>query len=595
MTDTTYPGVSVVVLNWNGKALLAECLPSVVEAAQSYSALGPCEVIVSDNGSTDGSISLLKEQFPTVKLVELGTNTGFQTGCNRGVDASQYDYIVLLNNDVAVEKDFIEPLISHLANNQAFSVGPKMFFWDRQYVFCGAIRGEFQRGNFVQKWALDNNLQDICARVAPTIYLSGGAMAFNKHMFNALGQFDLLFYPIYWEDTDICYRAWKRGWRSLYEPRSVVYHKVSATMSHHKLSHHTFMQRNGYLFMWRNITDYDILFQHLLWLPVNILAASRNAARIFKTSYLSALRLELKSFFAALKRLPQVRHRRKLDKLVQLLSDKEVIAQSDWREYEETAIFPVVPDIDCLAYQCNICGQLCKSKLTEIGRETPSCPRCQSTVRMRAIIHLLSLELFGESLPLPDFPVRKDIRGIGLSDWEVYGDQLARKLNYTNTYYHQDPRLDITNIDPALEGTLDFLISTDVFEHIAPPVSAGFQNAYKLLKPGGVLIFSVPYIKAEQTLEHFPDLYEYEIVNTDGNYMLKNLTRDGQEQVFENLVFHGGIGSTLEMRLFAETALMDELTRVGFQQVKISKDHYFKYGIYWHQDWSLPITARKPD
>jgi hypothetical protein len=152
------------------------------------------------------------------------------------------------------------------------------------------------------------------------------------------------------------------------------------------------------------------------------------------------------------------------------------------------ALSPEAEMNDWLDWQCNICGALCHTPLSALWRELPSCPSCQSTVRFRAIVHLLSMELFGKSLILDDFPVDKAIRGAGLSDWEGYADRLAQKLEYTNTFYHQAPKLDITNIDPAQEGTLDFLICTEVFEHVPPPVSTAFANAWRLLKPSGVLI-----------------------------------------------------------------------------------------------------------
>jgi SAM-dependent methyltransferase len=122
---------------------------------------------------------------------------------------------------------------------------------------------------------------------------------------------------------------------------------------------------------------------------------------------------------------------------------------------------------------------------------------------MRAMIHLLSQALFGRGIALFDFPIRKDIRGIGLSDWIGYAAPLAQKLNYTNTFYHQEPRLDITDIDPSLEETLDFLIATDVFEHIAPPISVAFENSHKLLKPTGVFILTVPYGKDAVPVQDF--------------------------------------------------------------------------------------------
>jgi 2-polyprenyl-3-methyl-5-hydroxy-6-metoxy-1,4-benzoquinol methylase len=245
-----------------------------------------------------------------------------------------------------------------------------------------------------------------------------------------------------------------------------------------------------------------------------------------------------------------------------------------------------------LCYRCNICGKECESKITDMTRENPSCIGCGSTVRMRAIIRTLSLELFGESLPISDFPIRPDIIGMGMSDWGECAERLKRKLNYRNTYYHKEPKLDILSIPSDLEGKFDFIISTDVFEHVEPPISIAFENTRKLLKLGGVLIFSAPYLKEGKTIEHFPELYKYEIVKNNDGCFLKNITRNGVEQIYDHLVFHGGEGTTLEMRSFSEGSLMEEFRKAGFSNIKICKDEDIKHGIRWEIDCSFPIAAR---
>jgi SAM-dependent methyltransferase len=209
------------------------------------------------------------------------------------------------------------------------------------------------------------------------------------------------------------------------------------------------------------------------------------------------------------------------------------------------------------------------------------------------VVHALSTVLFNESLTLHDFPVQPNVRVIGLSDWDRYAIPLANKLDYTNTFYHQEPRLDITSIDSSLEGTLDILISSDVFEHVMPPVNLAFVNAFRLLKPGGTLIFTVPYSLAPDTKEHFPELYRYEIRRDGDKAILYNVTRDGHEQVFEKLNFHCGAGETLEMRLFSLEGIKKELRNVGFQKIDIFYEPYFKYGVFLKNSWSLPIIARK--
>jgi len=248
-----------------------------------------------------------------------------------------------------------------------------------------------------------------------------------------------------------------------------------------------------------------------------------------------------------------------------------------------------------LIFRCNICGWITVTSSDNLGRETISCLHCGSTVRMRMVIHALSTVLFGESFIIRNFPERSDIRVIGLSDWDGYAVPLAGKLAYTNTFYHQEPRLDILSIDPSLIGTLDVLISSDVFEHVAPPVSLAFENAFQLLKPNGTFIFTVPYTFESNTKEHFPDLYKYEIrQERGGKSVLYNVTRDGHEQKFENLNFHGGAGETLEMRLFSLDGIKYELRNVGFHKIDVVHEPNLMYGLFLKDGWSLPIIARKP-
>jgi SAM-dependent methyltransferase len=248
-------------------------------------------------------------------------------------------------------------------------------------------------------------------------------------------------------------------------------------------------------------------------------------------------------------------------------------------------------DASSVAFRCNVCGADCRSAPEAISRETISCQRCGSTVRFRAIAHLLTTELFGRSIALPDLQRRKDISGIGLSDFGPYARQLEDKLDYTNTYYHAEPRLDITDV-PAGRGALyDFIIASDVFEHVAPPVSRAFENARRLLRSGGVMIFTVPFSLEADTIEHFPDLHDYRLLDTPQGWRLENRTADGRLQVHDKLVFHGGAGSTLEMRLFSRSALEREFAQAGFSRMRVADEPCPEFGIAWPEPWSVPMVA----
>ncbi len=251
------------------------------------------------------------------------------------------------------------------------------------------------------------------------------------------------------------------------------------------------------------------------------------------------------------------------------------------------------PDAE-IKFTCNICGTRVLCPTADIDREVPSCTECGSSVRFRSIVHLLSTALFGESMPLSDFPVDQSIVGVGLSDAPVYAGPLPAKLDYLNTYYHTDPYLDITAPPPELDGALDFMISSDVFEHVPHPVSRAFEGAYRTLKPGGHLVFTVPFGNQAETREHFPDLYDFEIYDFKGRKVLVNRDRAGDYTVHDDLVFHGGDGTTLEMRVFCRTDLERHLSDAGFDKVVVFDQPVAEYGIFHRVDWSLPILARKP-
>ena len=266
------------------------------------------------------------------------------------------------------------------------------------------------------------------------------------------------------------------------------------------------------------------------------------------------------------------------------LSDREDVSSTD--AYPSQAV----------SFTCNICGKKNKKVPVTIirDREARSCKYCGSSLRMRSVIHALSHSLFDKSLSLPDFPKNKSIRGMGMSDWNGYAIPLAKKLGYTNTFYHTEPHLNIMDINHEQNNRFDFIISSDVFEHIPSPVSIAFRNTLKLLKPGGALILTVPFTPSGQTLEHFPNLHDYRIEERNGSRVLVNLTATNEEEIFNDLIFHGGDGFTLEMRMFSESGLMDELTTAGFTDIHVQRENFPESGIIWPITWAVPIIAKKP-
>ena len=246
-----------------------------------------------------------------------------------------------------------------------------------------------------------------------------------------------------------------------------------------------------------------------------------------------------------------------------------------------------------LDYTCNVCGARCRSAQEELGRETASCGTCRSTVRMREVAYLASVALFGTGLPIPELPVRPELRGIGLSDWWQYADRLAHHITYTNSWYHQEPCLDVTAVPDDHAGRYDLVISTDVFEHVLPPVQRAFEGAARLLKPDGALVLTVPWRSDGETLEHYEDAVGYDVVELDGHQSVDIIDFAGARRRVIDPVFHGGPGSTLEMRVFSLPGILRCLAAAGFHSARVLRQDVPEFGILHPSDLSLPLLARR--
>jgi len=210
-------------------------------------------------------------------------------------------------------------------------------------------------------------------------------------------------------------------------------------------------------------------------------------------------------------------------------------------------------------------------------------------------MQILSHNLFGQNLDIRDFPISaRNLRGMGMSDAPHYAERLKRAFDYTNYFYHTTPYLDITCPPQDLYGKFDFIISSDVFEHVPPPRWTPLQESWKLLKPGGLLVFSVPYTNLPKTAEWFPQLHQFVTIPGKSEYTLVNHTSEGELQLFQGLNWHGGPGSTLELRVYAEAHLRWLLEKCGFTDIQFHGQDYPGLGIViaFHQ-MSFMISARK--
>lgn len=243
-----------------------------------------------------------------------------------------------------------------------------------------------------------------------------------------------------------------------------------------------------------------------------------------------------------------------------------------------------------VAFACNLCGAW--NEVEHFATEPATCA-CGSNVRLRALIHLLSTEIFGCSIPLPEFPRLKSIRGLGMSDKDCYARLLAEKFDYTNTFYDREPRFDSSRRDESLWGQYDFILSADVLEHVGPPVEATLEQLCRMLKPHGFLGVTIYCAPPDRLREHFPDLHEYRVVPLGGSQVLINRKPDGTLEIRDDLIFHGGSGATLEMREFGATSLREKLSAAGFREIEFLVDNLPEIGVLFDHDVSQPLIARK--
>lgn len=236
--------ITIAIPNYNGASLLQKNLPNILTA-------GADEILVIDDGSTDQSIEVIRKEFPKIKLLVNNKNLGFIPSVNRLFKEALGDIVILLNNDVYVEKDFLKYLLPHFQNKQIFAVnlhekgeGWACATWENGFF-------EFKRvkeSKFVHK----------------SSWSSGGSAAYNKKIWQELEGLDSLFKPFYWEDIDISFRAISAGYEILWESKAVVYHEHETTINKNfsKKYVNWVKQRNQLLFIWKNITDQNLLQDH---------------------------------------------------------------------------------------------------------------------------------------------------------------------------------------------------------------------------------------------------------------------------------------------------------------------------------------------
>ncbi len=260
-TAPKHDAATVVIPNWNGRELLERFLPSVVTALAGNPRN---EILIVDNASTDGSVDFLIRKFPQVHVLALRANRGFGGGSNAGFEAATNDIVVLLNSDMRVEPDFLGPLLEPFSDPLMFSVSCQIFLSDlaKRREETGQTECWWEQGRLRVSHRDDPTIQE----PYPCAYAGGGSSAIDRRKFLQLGGFDELLRPFYYEDTDLGLMAWKRGWKLLYQPKSVVFHEHRGTIgkTFSRAYIESVLKKNVILYCWKNIHDWRWFSGHLL-------------------------------------------------------------------------------------------------------------------------------------------------------------------------------------------------------------------------------------------------------------------------------------------------------------------------------------------
>lgn len=262
--------ISVLVTNWNGLSLLKNNFETVIKNSQIAQ-----EIIFSDDASDDHSLQYifaLQKKYPQIKIIHHRHNLGFGANSNFAVNKAKGDLIVLLNNDILPHPGYFHLALKHFKNQSLFGVG----FSEQGRENYAKL---FWKNGYIQHFPVLSSNTHISG------WLSGGSSIIRKNVFLKLGGFDPVYAPFYSEDLDLGYRAWKSGYRLLWEPDCVVEHRHEATMSKFPKRQLDYIkERNRLLVVWRNITDKQMLldnklsiFLRILWGPnyIKIIRAAK--------------------------------------------------------------------------------------------------------------------------------------------------------------------------------------------------------------------------------------------------------------------------------------------------------------------------------
>ncbi len=318
---------SVIIVNYNGRHYLPNCLNSLLTDFDQND-----EIILVDNASTDGSAAYVAQNFPTVRLVQSESNSGFSRGCNLGAQAATGRYLAFLNPDTVVVPGWLDALIDALDTNPGFGLATSkiLLLKDRAVINTCGNNSHYTGLTLCRGTGQDKNSLPDQREVNA---VSGAAFVIIRHVFTAVGGFDPTFF-MYMEDTDLSWRARLAGYRCLYVPESVVYHDYTLRFGPQKTY---FQERNRYLKLLKTLSWRSLL----LLLPALLLAEIITWGFVVVRERKNFSN-KLSAYHWIVTHWPEIRQSRKQTQRIKRISDRELLAQCTFHlAYEQTGRGPI--------------------------------------------------------------------------------------------------------------------------------------------------------------------------------------------------------------------------------------------------------------
>ena len=317
------PKIAIVILNWNGAKLLRQFLPSVIQ----FSKGALTEIIVADNGSTDESFSILSNEFPEVKVLDLKQNFGFARGYNETLKQIEADYFVILNSDVEVTSGWLESPIKLMeADKKIAAVQPKILSYNQKthFEYAGAAGGfidkfgyPFCRGRIFDEVEADKGQYD---NTVDIFWATGACMFVRSDLFRAVGGFDSDFWA-HMEEIDLCWRLKNRGFRIVYTPESTVYHLGGGSLSYDDPKKLYLNFRNNLWLLYKNLPANQLFYILFIRMMLDGLAAFKLLAE-FNFNGISSVLKAHSHFYKSLPALQRKRRQSEPDSRNKVITGK---------------------------------------------------------------------------------------------------------------------------------------------------------------------------------------------------------------------------------------------------------------------------------